>query len=62
VAEELGGSVAQLAIAWCASNPNVSSVITGASRVEQVHDNMGAVALLPKLTPDVKDRIEAIVG
>jgi voltage-dependent potassium channel beta subunit len=53
IAEELGGSLAQLAIAWCAANPNVSSVITGASKVEQVHDNMGAIALLPKLTPDV---------
>jgi voltage-dependent potassium channel beta subunit len=62
VADELGGSLAQLAIAWCAANPNVSSVITGASKVEQVHDNMGAIDLLPKLTPEVKDRIEGIVG
>lgn len=62
IAEELGGTVAQLAIAWCASNPNVSTVITGASRVEQVHDNMGAHALIPKLTDDVKQRIEDIVA
>jgi voltage-dependent potassium channel beta subunit len=60
VADELGGSLAQLALAWCASNPNVSSVITGASRVEQVNDNMGALELLPRLTDDVKARIEAI--
>jgi voltage-dependent potassium channel beta subunit len=62
VADELDATLAQLAIAWCASNPDVSSVITGASRVEQVHDNMGAVAVLPKLTPEVKERIETIVG
>jgi voltage-dependent potassium channel beta subunit len=62
VAEDLGGTVAQLAIAWCASNPHVSTVITGASRVEQVHDNMGALDLLPKLTSEVRQRIEDIVG
>jgi voltage-dependent potassium channel beta subunit len=62
LAEELGGTVAQLAIAWCAHNPNVSSVITGASRVEQVHENMRALELLPKLTDDVLERIEDIVG
>jgi voltage-dependent potassium channel beta subunit len=62
IADELGGTLAQLAIAWCAANPNVSSVITGASRVEQVHDNMGAVALLPKLTPEVLARIDEVVS
>ncbi|MEX0834622.1 MAG: aldo/keto reductase, partial [Nitriliruptor sp.] len=62
VADELGGSLAQLAIAWCAANPNVSTVITGASKVEQVHDNMGAIELLPKLTPDVMQRIEDVVS
>jgi voltage-dependent potassium channel beta subunit len=62
LADELGGTVAQLAIAWCAANPNVSSVITGASRVEQVHENMKALDLLPKLTDDVMERIEEIVG
>ena len=62
LADELGGTVAQLAIAWCAANPNVSSVITGASRVEQVHENMKALDLLPKLTDDVMERIGEIVG
>ena len=42
-------------------NPNVSSVITGASRPEQVQENMKALAMVPKLTPDVLDRIEAVV-
>jgi aryl-alcohol dehydrogenase-like predicted oxidoreductase len=58
VAERLGCSLAQLSIAWCAANPHVSTVITGASRVEQVHENMGALAVLPKLTPDVLKEIK----
>jgi aryl-alcohol dehydrogenase-like predicted oxidoreductase len=53
VAEQLGCTLAQLAIAWCAANPHVSTVITGASRPEQVTDNLGAVAVLEKLTPEV---------
>ncbi|MFA9430630.1 potassium channel beta subunit family protein [Egicoccus sp. AB-alg2] len=60
VADELGCSLAQLAIAWCAKNPNVSTVITGASRVEQVHENMAALEVLPKLTDDVLARIDEI--
>ena len=62
IAAELGGSVAQLAIAWAASNPRVSSVITGASRVAQLHDNLGALALLEKMTPEVKARNEAVTA
>jgi len=61
VAEELGCTLSQLSIAWCAANPNVSTVITGASTVEQVHENMGALEVLPKLTDDVLARIKAIV-
>ncbi|MGH9136448.1 MAG: potassium channel beta subunit family protein [Acidimicrobiales bacterium] len=53
VAEQLGCTLAQLSIAWCAANPHVSSVITGASRVEQVHENLAALDVLPALTPDV---------
>jgi voltage-dependent potassium channel beta subunit len=60
VADDLGVTLAQLSIAWCAANTDVSSVITGASRVEQVDDNMGALDALAQLTPDVKDRIERI--
>jgi voltage-dependent potassium channel beta subunit len=62
VADELGCSLAQLAIAWCAANPNVSTVITGASRVEQVHENMAALEVLPKLDEDVLARIDAVTG
>ncbi|MEJ7763995.1 MAG: aldo/keto reductase [Acidimicrobiales bacterium] len=63
ISDELGCTLAQLAIAWCASNPNVSSVITGASRVSQVHENLKAAEVMPLLTPDVLVRIdEAISG
>ncbi len=62
VAKELGCTLAQLAIAWCARNPRVSTVITGASRVAQVQENLKAVEVIPKLTPDLMARIDAIVG
>ena len=60
IAAELGASVAQLAIAWVAKNPRVSTVITGASSLQQLQSNLGAVGLLPKLTPEVMQRIEAV--
>ncbi len=62
VAKELGCTLAQLAIAWCLKNPNVSTVITGASRVEQVHENMKAVEVTPKLIPEVLESIDKIFG
>lgn len=62
IARELGCTLAQLSIAWCLKNPFVSTVITGASRVEQVHENMKAIEIVPKLTPEVLERIEAIFG
>jgi voltage-dependent potassium channel beta subunit len=62
IAEELGCTLSQLAIAWCASNPRVSTVITGASRVEQVEENFGALAALAAMTPELKARIEAAVA
>lgn len=61
VAAELDASMAQLALAWTASHPHVSTVITGASRTSQVVENMKAIELLDKLTPEVMDRIEAIL-
>jgi voltage-dependent potassium channel beta subunit len=61
VATEIGCTMAQLAIAWCLANPNVSTVITGASKPEQVRENMKAMEVCEKLTPDVLDRIEEIV-
>jgi voltage-dependent potassium channel beta subunit len=62
IAKELDCSLAQFAIAWCAKNPNVSTVITGASRVEQVHENLKALEVLPKLTEDVMKKVDEIVG
>jgi len=62
LAQELDCSLAQFALAWCAKNPNVSTVITGASRVEQVHENMKALEVLPKLTEDVMKRVDEILG
>jgi voltage-dependent potassium channel beta subunit len=61
VADDLDCTLAQLAIAWCARNPNVSTVITGASRPEQVTENMKALDVLPRITDEVADRMEAIV-
>ncbi|HEX5836251.1 MAG TPA: aldo/keto reductase [Anaerolineales bacterium] len=60
IARDLGCSLSQLAIAWCLKNPYVSTVITGASRVEQVHENMKASEVAPRLTADVMERIVAI--
>jgi voltage-dependent potassium channel beta subunit len=62
VADELGCTLAQLALAWCTTNPNVSTVITGASRVSQVVENFAALDVVPALTPDVLSRIDAAVG
>ena len=60
IANELGCTPSQLAIAWAAHNPKVSSVITGASRASQLRENLGAVDVLPKLTPEILERIEQI--
>ena len=61
VADELGCTLAQLAIAWCLTNPHVSTVITGASRPEQVAENMKAMEVYERLNPEVLERIEEIV-
>jgi voltage-dependent potassium channel beta subunit len=61
IAEELGTTMPRLAIAWCLLNPNVSTVITGASKVEQIHENMQSLQLLEKLTEDVQTRIERVL-
>ena len=62
VARELGMSRAQLAIAWCLKNPHVSTVILGASRVDQLRENLASIDKLPALTPNVLARIDAILG
>lgn len=61
IADELGCALSQLALAWCLKNPNVSSVITGASKPEQVEENMKAMAVVERLTSDVMARIDTIL-
>ncbi|KAJ5223393.1 Potassium channel voltage-dependent beta subunit KCNAB-like protein [Penicillium chermesinum] len=61
IAQELGISTAQLALAWVVKNPNISSLIIGASRPEQVLENVRALAAVEKLTPEVLKKIEAAV-
>lgn len=60
IAKELGCTLSQLALAWCLKNPFVSTVITGASRVEQVHENMKASAVVDNITPEIMERIDLI--
>jgi voltage-dependent potassium channel beta subunit len=62
VADGLGVNMALMALAWCLKNPNVSTVITGASRVSQVRENMKAIDVVEKLTPDVMEKIDQILG
>lgn len=60
LANKLGVSTASLSIAWCIKNPNVSTAILGATKKEQLLDNLSALDTAAKLTPDIMDKIEAI--
>jgi voltage-dependent potassium channel beta subunit len=62
IATDIEASIAQLGIAWCLKNPNVSSIITGASKPSQVSENMKALDISEKLTPEVMEKIENILG
>ena len=61
IADDLDCTLAQLSLAWCAKNPRVSTVITGASRVEQVRENMVALEVMDRLDADAMDRIDEAV-
>ncbi|MCB0263103.1 MAG: aldo/keto reductase [Calditrichaeota bacterium] len=61
IANDLGISLPQLALAWCLKNPNVSTVITGASKPEQVTENMKTLDVVSKLTDDVMEKIETVL-
>jgi len=61
LAKELDASLAQLAIAWCLANDDVSTVILGASRPEQIAENLGALAVAERLTPEFLERIEDVL-
>ncbi|MDB5507153.1 MAG: putative voltage-gated potassium channel beta subunit protein [Devosia sp.] len=62
LAGEIGMSVTHLSLLWCLANPHVSTVILGASRLSQLQENLKALDHKAKLTPEVLERIEAIVG
>jgi len=62
IAADLGCNLSQLAIAWVASNPRVSTVITGASKSAQLTENLGALEVMPKLTPEVMARIDEVTS
>jgi len=62
IAANLGISMVHMALAWCLKNPHVSTVITGASRVEQVSENMKALDAVEKLSPEVMARIDIVLG
>lgn len=62
LADSMGATLAQFSLAWCLQNPRVSSVITGASRLEQVHENMQALEFIDKFSPDLLAEIERIVA
>jgi voltage-dependent potassium channel beta subunit len=61
IAEELGCTMAQLALAWCLKNPNISTVITGASKPEQVVENIAALEIVPQLTDEIMERVDEIL-
>ena len=62
IAEELDTTMSRLALAWCLKNPHVSTVILGASRAEQLRDNLQALDVVPRLTDDVMAAIDGILG
>ena len=62
ISDDLGCTRAQLALAWAATHPHVSTVITGASRVSQVHENLAALDVIPKITAEVRRAIEATLA
>ncbi|MCS6916734.1 MAG: aldo/keto reductase [Chitinophagales bacterium] len=62
IADDLGVSLTRLALAWCLKNPNVSTVILGASRVEQLKENLTALDVVDMLTPEVMQRVDQAVA
>ena len=62
IARDMGATLAQFSLAWCLQNPSVSSVLTGASRVGQIHENMKALDFAETFTDDVMAEIERALG
>ena len=61
LSKELGTTLPKLGIAWCIKNPNVSTAILGASKPEQLKENLTALEVLPMLTPEVVEKIEGVL-
>ena len=62
LAGDLGTTMPRLAIAWCLKNPNVSTVIMGASKKSQLEDNLKSLEVADKITPTVAEQIEDVLG
>ena len=60
IAQELGESLSKIAIAWCLLNENVSTIILGASKIEQLEENLKAPEILPLLTEEIQQRLQSI--
>ena len=61
IAEELATSMTKLALAWCLLNPNVSTIILGASKIDQLKENLACVEVVPLLTEEIQNKIQSIV-
>ena len=61
IANDIGHSLTNMSLAWCAVNPNVSTVILGASKMSQLTENLKALDALPALTPEVMEKIEVVL-
>ena len=62
VAKDMNTSLATLSIAWCIHNPNVTTAILGATKEKQLLENLEALNVYPKLTPDIMDKIDEVMG
>jgi voltage-dependent potassium channel beta subunit len=62
IAKDMNTSLAKLAIAWCAKNPNVSTVILGASKLVHLKETLGALELIPMITQEVENKIEKVLA
>ena len=60
--QRLGCSMTQLALAWCVKNSNVTTVLLGATNLDQLKENLGCMAVLPQLTTEIMDEIDTILG
>jgi aryl-alcohol dehydrogenase-like predicted oxidoreductase len=61
IAQEIGASLAQFAVAWCASNKQVSTVMIGATSIPQLQETLQSLEFVDKITPAIKERVEAIM-